>query len=322
MEKIAVVRLDRIGDLILTTPAIASLKLLFPEASITAIVNSYNRVALEHSPHVNEIWEWHGTFNDWARLRRTKFDLLTVFSPTTASYKIAFFSNAPVRAGYVYANRFLSRLFSKAALTLRVIDPFGREAPEKKNIKIPHEVEQNLKVIERLSKGKVILETNLVVNIPEADKKWAKDRIKGNFKIGVHFSNAWRHGLQPDFFKDLLVTLSKLGSTFVTCGTGESIRFFSGTFPENVKFFENLSFDQWGALIGNSDVFISTDTGALHLAASQHVPAIAVMESRYFAYHRQRWSPWQVPHRIFSKNEANLLPRIVDAVKRLGVRHD
>ncbi|MBV8424589.1 MAG: lipopolysaccharide heptosyltransferase family protein, partial [Candidatus Eremiobacteraeota bacterium] len=42
-------RTDRVGDLILSTPAIASLRRSFPHARLTMVCSSYNRVVVEHN---------------------------------------------------------------------------------------------------------------------------------------------------------------------------------------------------------------------------------------------------------------------------------
>jgi heptosyltransferase-3 len=57
-EKILVIRRDNIGDLICTTPLIRALRQRFPEGSIDALVNSYNRPVLEHNEDIDHVYAY------------------------------------------------------------------------------------------------------------------------------------------------------------------------------------------------------------------------------------------------------------------------
>jgi len=54
-EKILVIRLDALGDLIMTTPVFRELKKRYPNASITAVVQERTRDLLEANPYVDRI---------------------------------------------------------------------------------------------------------------------------------------------------------------------------------------------------------------------------------------------------------------------------
>lgn len=54
-RSILVVRHDHIGDLVCTMPLLRGLREGFPEARITALVNTYNRAVLAGSPDVDEV---------------------------------------------------------------------------------------------------------------------------------------------------------------------------------------------------------------------------------------------------------------------------
>ena len=54
-EKILIVRTDRIGDLILSTPVAEALKQKFPQAQIDFLVAPYTSPILKNDPFINEI---------------------------------------------------------------------------------------------------------------------------------------------------------------------------------------------------------------------------------------------------------------------------
>jgi len=53
--KILLSRTDRIGDLILSTPAIATVRASFPGAHVTMVTSPYNRVAVERNTDLDEL---------------------------------------------------------------------------------------------------------------------------------------------------------------------------------------------------------------------------------------------------------------------------
>ncbi|WP_171013588.1 glycosyltransferase family 9 protein [Chitinivorax sp. B] len=56
--KILIIRRDNIGDLVCTTPMIASLRQHYPNARIDALVNSYNVAVLSHNPHLDHVYAY------------------------------------------------------------------------------------------------------------------------------------------------------------------------------------------------------------------------------------------------------------------------
>ena len=55
VRRILLSRLDRVGDLILSTPAIATLRRAFPDAHVTIACSAYNAVVVQHSPDVDAV---------------------------------------------------------------------------------------------------------------------------------------------------------------------------------------------------------------------------------------------------------------------------
>ena len=54
-KKILVVRTDRVGDVILTTPVLKLLRHKFPRAHITLMVRPYVYDVVKDNPHVDEV---------------------------------------------------------------------------------------------------------------------------------------------------------------------------------------------------------------------------------------------------------------------------
>src|SRR5512139_3704285 len=59
--KILVVKRDKIGDLLLTTPLLAHLKREIPSASIHVLANDYNAWVVADDPDVERVWIYRRT---------------------------------------------------------------------------------------------------------------------------------------------------------------------------------------------------------------------------------------------------------------------
>ena len=54
-QNILIVRTDRIGDVVLTTPAIEALRRAYPKARISIMVNPLTRDLVDGNPYLNEV---------------------------------------------------------------------------------------------------------------------------------------------------------------------------------------------------------------------------------------------------------------------------
>ena len=95
--RVLIIRRDNIGDLVCTTPLITAIRQHYPEARISALVNSYNREVLDNNTDVDAVyWYTKGKHADsllgqlkalWARvgllrqLRRERFDYVILATP-------------------------------------------------------------------------------------------------------------------------------------------------------------------------------------------------------------------------------------------------
>ncbi len=117
--KFLVIRRDNIGDLVCTTPLIAALRNLHPQAYIGALVNSYNRDILHGNPDVDEVFAYTkakhrgphrsllGVFAERAQmlfgLRRRAIDLAILAAPgfQARSLRLARWAGARRVLGFV-----------------------------------------------------------------------------------------------------------------------------------------------------------------------------------------------------------------------------
>ena len=75
------IRPDRIGDILLTTPAIATLRRSFPQAHISVLVRPYTAPLLRQNPDLDELLldEGEPVGELAAKLREKRFDTAVHF---------------------------------------------------------------------------------------------------------------------------------------------------------------------------------------------------------------------------------------------------
>ncbi len=173
--RILLSRTDRVGDLILSTPAIASIRRSFPDAHVTLACSPYNAVVVERSPDVDALaLHEEGEQPEAFGARFRGVDLAVALAPRDVDHRIVAATRAPKRVGYTYATRWLARLALRFRLTdvvLSQADPaLSERHPERA---IAHEVDQVLAVAQ--AAGATTLVRDLVLPLSDADRAAAAD---------------------------------------------------------------------------------------------------------------------------------------------------
>src|SRR5580765_494799 len=101
MDRILVVRTDRLGDVLLTTPVSTALRQAFPKAKITWLVRSYAAPLLENNPDVDSmIIDRGGSTGELvAQLKKEHFDAAIVAYPRWRIAWALWRAGIPVRIG-------------------------------------------------------------------------------------------------------------------------------------------------------------------------------------------------------------------------------
>lgn len=148
--RILAVRLDRIGDVVLSLPALERLRQRFPTSHITVLTRPATRPLLEGHPDVDEVIEYdygrrgrHGSVLGNLRflieMWRKRFDIAVVLNPSLRSYLIPYVIGVPYRIGFKWGPDFLltastpdarsEGLSHESELTLGVLKPLEAHGP-------------------------------------------------------------------------------------------------------------------------------------------------------------------------------------------------
>ncbi len=107
MNSILVIQLKRLGDLILTTPAISALRQLYPAARITLLIDDYAR---DLSPAITmvddvRVFRRNDPFWVWRSIAQSAPNLSLDFTGNDRSALATFVSKAPKRVGFSFLAR-------------------------------------------------------------------------------------------------------------------------------------------------------------------------------------------------------------------------
>ena len=117
---ILVVRTDRIGDVVLTTPVLEALRKAYPQAKIAMMVTPLTQDIVEGNPFLDELIVYDnkgkdkGFLNFWRFiffLKRKKFDLAINYHLKNQTNVILFHAGIPQRIGF--RNKKLGFLLTK-----------------------------------------------------------------------------------------------------------------------------------------------------------------------------------------------------------------
>ncbi len=111
MKSILVIQLKRLGDVILTTPALSELRKLYPQAHITLLLDHHSAAVAPAIADVNEVWIYNrnASFNLWFDLVRRGFDLCLDFTGNDRSALVSFLSKAAQRVGFSFVAKRAAR---------------------------------------------------------------------------------------------------------------------------------------------------------------------------------------------------------------------
>jgi len=147
INKILVIRVDGIGDLLNSTPAISLLRENYASAELTVLARPLNAAVLIGNPDVDRVlvFDRNGKHRGisarlqfYRELRRERFQLVVAMQTAMWSHLVAFLSGAPYRLGR-YQKRFRS-----------ILTHAWRGRYRKGET---HEVDRNLELVRLICKG-------------------------------------------------------------------------------------------------------------------------------------------------------------------------
>jgi len=283
IRRVLLLRLERIGDLLMVLDAICDASGAWPDAEIDLAVGRWNAPLASLIPGVEHVhvasvpWlargeqadSWSGLVSKAREWRSRRYDLVVNFEPDIRSNALAWLSGAPRRVGYGSGGG--------AALLTHALT----YEPQK------HVRDNARRLIASAAEGRASTSASggVRLQVPEDATERARTILSsaGRPLVGVHASGG-RASKQwyPSRFAEVAarVARSRHATIVLTGGPGDralvdEIRPALGGLPI-IDAVGALDLVDLAALLAELDVLVTGDTGPMHLAAAMNTPVVAL----------------------------------------------
>jgi heptosyltransferase II len=290
-QNILIIRLDRLGDALLSYPAIASVRAQYPAAHITVVSKPYTKDVFERCKDIDEVIVYdysrkgaHRSLVGYARLiieiKKHGFKKVFVFHPNIRSHLLSFLAGIPFRAGFATRGSYL--------LTHRLKD--------QRHLGLMHESESLLDLI-ALDNIKPT-PTQSRFRTFKGDALQAEELLqkKGCDKPFVVFnpSSSSRSKEWPwEYFVELGRMIQKEKSYQIVLIGDPSKRHqeIKSQLSDCVDLSGLTPLPVLAALFKKAQGVISTDSGPAHLAAMVGAPVVSIFGRKNPGLSPKRWKP-------------------------------
>ena len=303
------VRLDALGDLLMTTPALRALKAAAPARRLTLLTSPAGAEVAALVPEVDDVVVYDAPWMKatapradsapdhamLARLRRGGFDgavVFTVYSqnPLPAAM-LAYLADIPRRLAYCRENPY-------QLLTDWIVDPEPARV-------VRHEVRRQLDLVAAI--GCAGADERLSLRVPPA----ARDRVARRLaRLGLGErpwvllhpgATAASRRYPPERFAAAARDLAReTGCAIVlTGGPAERslVEALRATLDGDAHGIVDLSLAEFAALVEAAPLLISNNSGPVHVAAAVGTPVVDL-----YALTNPQHTPWAVPHRVLFRD--------------------
>ncbi len=310
-SSVLVIRTDRLGDVVLSTPVYESIKKSFPHLRVSVIVNRSNMPILTDNPNVDKIIPFDpkniGTFIK--QLRYNEFDIVFTLNKkfsVIASF-LALISKAQYKVGYAH---------DETTWLYDIRLPIDNQPR--------HESLNNLELLNYA--GLTIISKSPRLYFNEAEEKKVTtilntlrkypERPLVLIKPGTRVAK-W--GWKVENFQVVAEKLSssKKGEVLFIYGPGEEplMDRINKQANATIDRLPVLSIKELALAIKKSDLLFCNHTGIMHFASAVETPVAAIFKHGETV----RWGPTNTPHIILEeKGSDSLSPEIVlDQINQL-----
>jgi lipopolysaccharide heptosyltransferase II len=271
VEKILVIKLRAIGDVLLSTPVIKNLKNNFPNASIDFLTEPQSTDILKGNSYLNDVIIFGRKEKGYLRflnsLKKRKYDLVIDLFCNPRSAQMAFSTRATYRVGYSFRLR-------KYAYNVLL----------KSRSNEVHNVDFNLDALRAL--GLNVNQRIPVLQIGSTETEFAREFFKKEFLegdkiVGLNAGGGWEAKLWGlPKFAELADRLIENYNYRVLIFWGPGQEQIHETLKKMMRYKPVIapatSLKEMAALQKKCEFIVSNDSGPMHIAASVGVPTMGI----------------------------------------------
>jgi ADP-heptose:LPS heptosyltransferase len=313
--RILLVRMERIGDVLVGVPVLRSLRARYPRARIDLLVSRPNLAVRDAvTPFVDQVWCYNKTLVSGLQLLRAlrgaRYDVVVdlVDNPSATAQLVVRWCGAPAAVGLLHPE---AGLYTHAAPLLdrgsvhpverlaQLLLPFGID-PTSQCLDLAYPLHPEDIETAQQTLGPTAQPLRLGVNLSgrEVEKRWGS----------ANYTAVIQHIMSTD----PRFAVSVCGSPD---DTNEVLRVALATGAQRVP--PQSSFRQFAAILHEFDLLLTPDTAAVHVAAAWKIPTVALYRSDPAI---APWLPYHTPHRaVADPNGIAAIPpdRVIAALEEL-----
>ncbi|MDF1553198.1 MAG: glycosyltransferase family 9 protein [Deferrisomatales bacterium] len=283
-------RVDRLGDLLTSTPVLRALRQAYPQARLDLLASDRNMKAVQANPHLDRLWVlplkgyWSWPFLA-ARLRLQTYDwavdLNPSYSRTSGFFVRATGAGRRVTLRKKKAHRFFSELVE--------------QTPSQ------HMIDRQLAMARALGAGQASTQ-DMEFHVGQTVRRRVRKRFtpeERTSRICVFIGNAKKLRVRwpEDKFAELCVRLARETSAtvYVLAGPADQalLGAFAGLWSERLRLFEGTSLEEDAAFMEVCSLVVTSSSGPMHLAAAVGTPTVSILGD----YTYDCWRPLGEEHR-------------------------
>jgi heptosyltransferase III len=313
IKRILVIKLQHLGDVLLTTPLFSVLKNQYSHLDIDVLIYQETAPVLKNNPFIRQIytidreWKKKGFWFQLQRefylvkdLRDNQYDLVINLTDRWRGGWLTRVINPDYSVSRPYKHR-RGKLWRKCFSHIYSVPQFNR-----------HAVEANLDAVRRLGvlphhdhkKLTFMINSESEIKVRQLLQLHHYDSKK---IIVIHPTARWMFkAWNPQGFAKVIEGLNSLKFCIVLISgpASEEIDYVSTilklTESPVINFAGQLSLNECAALIKLADCFLGLDSVAMHIAAAVNTPIVALFGPTI----DKVWHPWMVRHKVISEDFA------------------
>lgn len=270
VNKILVIKPAAIGDVLLSTPAVENLRYNFPEAEINFLTQKFCKEVLTGNPYLTRVLTYDLNLDGgWCiikSIRKQRYDLIIDLFGNPRTALITYLSRAHYKVGFKFRQR-------KYAYNIKL----GSRGGEVHNSEFNLDALRALGLEVKSSKPKFYI--NHVHN-EFAEKFFRDNGLAGKKVIGINPCGTWKTKVwYLKKFAELIKMFDEDYRFLVFWGyedemaQAEKLRDMTGS---NVLLVPQVNLKYLGALMKHCKVFLTNDTGPMHIASALGVNVAAI----------------------------------------------
>lgn len=305
-ERILVIKLKHIGDVLLATPAIHALKQAYPSSRIFALVSAGTEEVLAGNPDLEEVLifkKGRGIGRIWnevrllREVRRVRPDLCVEMGNGDREAILGVLSGAKIRVGYDPGQ---AGFWGRRFLLTHVVPQDWQK----------HVVESNLDLVRAL--GIEPREKALRLFVSPKDVAVVQRLLRemgvgeDDVLVTLHPTSRWFFkGWTDEGFAQVADHLARRGvKVIITSGPApreveKAKRVVMLTRGPVVDLIGRLTLKELAALLARSRLFIGVDSAPMHIACAVNTPVVAL----FGPSGEHNWAPWGNGHLVLKRDQ-------------------